>query len=243
MSDNTSISIENRLDTARTSKQVKENRMNILPVIEVIILCNCQDLVIRGHRDFGKINVETTPTTNKGSFRELMRYTARGDLKLETFFEGPGERNKYISPTSQNAIIDSCNTIILNKIVAKINKSKCFTVLADETASILGLEQVSIYAKYVDIYELVVREDFLQFVLTYDITGKGLATLIIENFKSFGLDLKYLHGQGYNGAAAMSKQFNGVISHVCQLYPMDTYVHCTTHILNLAVSKSVQYNH
>jgi len=33
-----SISIENQLDTAR-SKQVNENRINILPIIEVIILC------------------------------------------------------------------------------------------------------------------------------------------------------------------------------------------------------------
>lgn len=180
MRDNPSISIENQLDTVR-SKQVKENRINNLPVIEVIILRGRQELAIRGHRDFGKINVETTPTANEGNFRELLRYRTRGDLKLKTFLEGPGERNKYISPTSQTAIIDSCNTIILNKIVAKINKEKCFTVLADETADISGSELVSICAKYVGIDELVVREDFLQFVPTNHLTGKDLATLIIEN--------------------------------------------------------------
>jgi len=36
----------------------------------------------------------------------------------------------------------------------------------------------------------------------------------------------------------MSGQFNGVRSHISQLYPMATYVHCTAHTLNLAVSKS-----
>jgi len=89
---NPSISIENQLDTAR-SKQVNENRINILSIIEVIILCGRQELAIRGHRDFGKINVETIQTTNEGNFRELLRYRARGDLKLKTFLEGPGERN------------------------------------------------------------------------------------------------------------------------------------------------------
>ncbi|XP_025414908.1 52 kDa repressor of the inhibitor of the protein kinase-like [Sipha flava] len=36
----------------------------------------------------------------------------------------------------------------------------------------------------------------------------------------------------------MSGQFNGVRSHISQLYPMATHVHCTAHTLNLAVSKS-----
>lgn len=126
------------------------------------------------------------------------------------FLEGPGERNKYISPSSQNAIIDSCNTVMLHKIVTKINQAKCFSVLADETADIAGIEQVSICAKYVDVDDFTVREDFLQFVSTNDMTGKGSATLILDSLKSFGIEIKYLRGQGYDGAAAMSGKLNGV---------------------------------
>lgn len=102
------------------------------------------------------------------------------------------------------------------------------------------MEQVSLCAKYVDVEELVVREDFFQFVSTNDLTGKGLATLILENLKSFGIELKYLRGQGYDGVAAMSGQFNGVTSrsHISRLYPTATYIHCTAHNLNLAVSTS-----
>ncbi|KAF0749022.1 52 kDa repressor of the inhibitor of the protein kinase-like [Aphis craccivora] len=77
-----------------------DNRINILPVIEVIILCGHQEFAIRGHRDFGKINIKTIQTTNEGNFRELLQYRASGNLKLKTFLEGPGEQNKYISPTS-----------------------------------------------------------------------------------------------------------------------------------------------
>jgi len=50
--------------------------------------------------------------------------------------EGSEKRNKYISPTIQNEIIQLCNTIILKKIVNNINKSKGFSVLADETIDI-----------------------------------------------------------------------------------------------------------
>lgn len=36
----------------------------------------------------------------------------------------------------------------------------------------------------------------------------------------------------------MSRQFNGITSHISQLYPMATYVHCTAHTINLAVPLS-----
>jgi len=86
---------------------------------------------------------------------------------------------------------------IYNNIVVEI-------ILADETADVSGIEQVSLCAKYVDVDELVFREDFLQFVPTNDLTGKGLTTLTIENLKAFGIELKYLRGRGYDGAAVMS---------------------------------------
>lgn len=56
--------------------------------------------------------------------------------------------------------------------------------------------------------------------------------------KSFGIEIKYLRGQGYDGAAAMSGKLNGVRSHISQLHPMATYVHCAAHTFNLVVSKS-----
>lgn len=81
---NRSVHIVNQLDTAR-SKQIREIRKNILPIIEVIILCGRQDLSNRGHRDFGKINLETIQTTNEENFRQFLRYRARGDSRLKTF--------------------------------------------------------------------------------------------------------------------------------------------------------------
>lgn len=54
---------------------MKENRINILPVIAVIILCGRQKLrynTIRGDRDFDQINVETIQTANEENFRELL---------------------------------------------------------------------------------------------------------------------------------------------------------------------------
>ncbi|CAI6370434.1 unnamed protein product [Macrosiphum euphorbiae] len=232
---NVHLSIENQLDTAR-ALHIFENRINISPVIETIILCGRQNILLRGHRDFGKLTVDNNDV-NDGNFRNLLRFRARGDASLKLHLESSGTI-KYTSPISQNAIIDSCNSILLNKIVARVNEAKCFTVLVDETADIAGLEQVSICVRYIDLKSYELHEDFLQFVPTTDASGKGLSRLILDNLREFGIDTQYLRDQGYDGAAAMAGKYNGVQAYIKKEHPLALYVHCSAHSLNLAVSVS-----
>lgn len=70
-----------------------------MPVIEAIILCGRQDLVLREQWDYGKINVDLTQISNDGNFQELLKYRGRGDSQLKIFLEGSGKRNKYIHKT------------------------------------------------------------------------------------------------------------------------------------------------
>lgn len=69
-------------------------------------------------------------------------------------------------------------------------------------------------------------------------TGAFLANVIIEKLTDYGLDLTYLRGQGYDGAASMSSRFNGVQAVIQNSYPTALYVHCTSHSLNLALSNA-----
>ena len=52
----------------------------------------------------------------------------------------------------------------------------------------------------------------------------------------FGVNMQNMRGQGYDGAAAMSGQFQGAQRHVGNAHPLALYVHCCAHSLNLAVS-------
>ncbi|KAL4112926.1 hypothetical protein QTP88_016641 [Uroleucon formosanum] len=139
-----------------------------------------------------------------------IKKTARGNASLKIHLESSCNI-KYTIPISQNAIIDSCNSILLNKIVVRVNEAKCFTVLVDETADIAGLEQVSICIRYIDLKSYELHEDFLQFVPTIDASGKGISRLILDNLRKFGIDPQYLRA---------------------------LYVHCSAHSSNLAVSVS-----
>jgi len=51
--------------------------------------------------------------------------------------------------------------MIIEQLISKINSAKCFTVLADETKDISGIEQFSLYVSYLDIFKKEMREDFL----------------------------------------------------------------------------------
>ncbi|KAF0741442.1 52 kDa repressor of the inhibitor of the protein kinase-like [Aphis craccivora] len=78
---------------------------------------------------------------------------------------------------------------------------------------------------------VVLREDFLTFVLVHDVTGHGLATVLLNTLKELGLELDKLRGQGYDGAATMSVNFR-----VKNSYPKALYTHCVSHSLNLCLS-------
>jgi len=85
-----------------------------------------------------------------------------------------------------------------------------FSILADETADISGVEQVSLCVRYINSNTLKLTEEFLQFVPTNDMTLKGIANLILENLQQFGINTQYLRGQGYGEAAVMAGKLNGV---------------------------------
>ncbi|KAF0746988.1 zinc finger MYM-type protein 1-like [Aphis craccivora] len=59
-----------------------------------IILCGRQNLALSGHCNCGKI--DTDSLNHEGNFREILRYHTKGDIEMQTYFEGPGKM-KYIS--------------------------------------------------------------------------------------------------------------------------------------------------
>jgi len=101
--------------------------------------------------------------------KEILRYRARGDEKLKLFLESNGH-------LIQNEIIESCNQILLKRIVNRMNSAQCYSILADETADIANIEQVAFCARYLDKKNMIIKEEFIQFIPTIDTTGKGLAT-------------------------------------------------------------------
>ncbi|CAH1119048.1 unnamed protein product [Phaedon cochleariae] len=90
--------------------------------------------------------------------------------------------------------------------------------------------------KLVDKEKSMIREDVLQFIPVSDVTSAGLTNSICNAMIEVGLDVKYLVGQGYDGASAMSGALRGAQAIVRESYPKALYVHCSSHCFNLALS-------
>lgn len=224
-------------------KQAEENRKNLIPIIETILFCGRQEVPLRGTGDCGPINLpEVLPVINDGNFRALLRMRARcGDDALRTHIETSPANALYTSPKIQNELITISGKIIQRNIVDRVNTASCFSVLADEATDISRTAHLSLCVRYVEHHasELpVLKEDFVDFVPVYDLTGKALANTILSSLRGHGFDLNLLCGQGYDGAASMSGHLNGVQAFVRQIVPRALYVHCSAHSLNLALLHS-----
>ena len=75
---------------------------------------------------------------------------------------------------------------------------------------------------------------FLCFAVAPEQTGLGLATQLLQILSDAGIDKTNMVGQGYDGAAAMSGDKNGVHKHVMDVCPSAAYTHCVSHFLNLS---------
>ena len=58
-------------------------------------------------------------------------------------------------------------------------------------------------ARYLGVSTSSIQEDFLQFIPVTDVSGEGLAMVIVDSLMQLGVNLEYMRGQGYDGASAM----------------------------------------
>ena len=95
--------------------------------------------------------------------------------------------------------------------------------------------QLSICVRYVSCVGEVC-EDFIGFVKLEKMDAKSIAATLLSSVEGWGLNTSSQVAQGYDGAAVMSSDKNGVQGKVKEKYPNATYVHCRSHVFNLAIS-------
>ncbi|XP_050541762.1 zinc finger MYM-type protein 1-like isoform X2 [Daktulosphaira vitifoliae] len=171
---NPDLEIHNLLNTKRL-KEVNENRLRLIPIVESIIFLCRQNIPLRGHRDDGMLlPISSTNSDNQisclneGNFRELLKFRVKsGDRILQNHLQNSSSKATYISKTIQNEIIECCAKEILNQILSRITKDSGFySIIFDETLDVSKRSQISLVLRY--IYNNSVREDFVMFVDAFD---------------------------------------------------------------------------
>jgi len=231
--------IAQQLDSAAAAQR-ERNRRALQRIIQAIEFHGRLGIALRGHRDCGDLRVPECGGEidyTQGNMRATLQLmVACNDEALKQHLTTTGRNATYISPASQNLLIDAIAAVIRRHVVAEVNDAGYFSILADETTDFSHKEQLAVCVRYVK--DCAIFERFLCFELAPDLTGSGLAAQLLGVLDAVGLDKDCLIGQGYDGAAAMSGQQNGVQKHVRDQCPAAIYVHCSSHALNLCLAKA-----
>lgn len=205
-----SLAIDNQISDI-LSKRKRNNRDIIRCIVETILLCARMGLSLRGHQDDGHLNPPTSINdivTDEGRFRSMIQLYSMANNTLSTHLVNAAANATYLSKTIQNKIISCIATVIRKKIAEEVCTAKFFSVIADETTDVSNKSQLSVSVRYIK--NKVIVERFLEFLNPDSLSGVGLATEICGVFERAGLDPSCLVGQGYDGAAAVSSNVNGV---------------------------------
>ena len=232
-SQNPEKNIQAQIESERRNT-ITRNREIIKSVVKCVHFCGKQCITLRGHRD----DSSADEGSNKGNFLALLEFRIdAGDEPLKKHHETCHANARYSSKTIQNQIIILIGDYIRESIVQEIKEAKFFSVLCDEVTDNANLEQLSFVLRFVD-KDCQIREEFLDFQCTNQITGEVISGLILGKLQQWGLKIEDCRGQGYDGASNMSSQVRGVQGLISQKNPKALYVHCNSHVLNLVIVKA-----
>ena len=81
--------------------------------------------------------------------KALLRYRMRGgDVALATHLKQGPNNGKYLSSRIQNEILDIALKLVRKKVLLRIQKAECWTLIIDETLDVQRREQLVIAVRY-----------------------------------------------------------------------------------------------
>jgi hypothetical protein len=205
-------------------KEIETNRLKLKPIISTISFCGTHDLHLRGKK------------SDSGIFHDLLNFRIEsGDEILKDHFLTNVGNAKYLFHRTQNELITLCGKILKEEIVCEANAANAFSIIADESADISGVEQLTIIIRFLD-KQSKIREEFLGFLPLDKLDAESVATKILSFMEDSGFNLSTFCGQGYDGCAIMAGKVGGVAKLIRDQYNIALYFHCASHRLNLVIN-------
>lgn len=220
-------SVVEQLDSAN-EKEIKERREYVSRVVAVTKFLGKQNIPFRGHD-------EGISSDNQGNFLECMKLLKEFDSFLQSY--SAPSHSTYLSPTSQNDIIQCCTQEITAAIASEIKEAGMFSVMADEARD-GSTEQLAVCVRYVT--EGSLKECLLAMTELKGFDAETVTAAIEEQLRLNGIDHVKVVAQAYDGASVMSGAVGGVQTKFREKHPMAIYVHCYAHQLNLVLCYTCQ---
>ena len=219
-----------------TLKERQKTYPNIVEALARIIhLIGKQGIAYRGTEEKAD---DSNTSGNPGYFLAIVREIANYYPLLHEHIFAPLRKDVlYMSPTSQNELIEIIGkSIIQKRFIEEIKGAQYHSVLADEVTS-SNDEILSICMRYVN-KEKQIREVFLDFLSLERITGECIGQTILKFYEEKGINILDYRGQCYDGAPNMQSLKKGAASYILKESPKAYTTHCCLHSLNLSLAST-----
>ena len=138
-------------------KQIANNRHILTCIIAAIVYCGRQCIALRGDCE------STIGHGNPGNFLAMLKIMAEHDPVLKHLYTPAMKNATYVSPRSQNDIIDVIDRgVIQQALLQEINGATFFTIMSDEVTT-FNKQELALVVRFVDNNDNI-REEFLEFV-------------------------------------------------------------------------------
>jgi len=212
--------------SAEKSKQQITNMHALEKIFRTTVKIARQGLSLRGHVE------------DEGNFMQFLHLVAEDNVDLQTYLAS-SQRRKFLSHDNQNEILSVLSHQVLRSIVQNVLTAKHFAIIADETTDESRKQQMSICLRWTD-EDFSVHEDFMGMYEVAKADAETLSSLLLDAITRFGLNVKHLRGQGYDGASVMAGNETGVATRITAIEKRAMFVHCSGHCLSLAVQDAAR---
>ncbi|GBL78283.1 hypothetical protein AVEN_42827-1 [Araneus ventricosus] len=137
-----STSVINRVNDQR-AKEISKNRAILASIIKTVMFCAWQKIALPGHWESGLLKEDSNE--NEGNFRAALRIRIGDGDEIKKnqkhLKDHPGNAS-YISPETQNFIIEEIGELLQEQIVKEVAKAEFFGILLDGTTDCSVEEQL-----------------------------------------------------------------------------------------------------
>uniref|UniRef100_A0A8C8R7F8 Uncharacterized protein n=1 Tax=Pelusios castaneus TaxID=367368 RepID=A0A8C8R7F8_9SAUR len=185
---------------AANENEIRERREYLSRIVGVTTFLGKQGISFRGHD-------ETEESQNRGNFVECLELIRNFDPFLQSY--KVASKTSYISPASQNEVIQCWSEQVTLRIVKEIKRSGMYAIMADEARD-NHKEQLALCVRYVAPETGLVQEHFLGFSELKCFDAESITDSLQSCLRLHGLDDVLCVAQTYDGASVMSGASGGV---------------------------------
>ncbi|KAI2643024.1 Zinc finger MYM-type protein 1 [Labeo rohita] len=204
--------------------EIQERREYLRCIVAITGFLARQDIPFRGHS-------EKESSANQGNFLEYFKLLSQFDPFLQNYTAA--SNSTYLSPVSQNELIQSFAEEVTEEIRKEIKLSGMCAVMADEARD-GKTEQLAVCVRHVNsdgkVVECFLGLQELNFFDAKTITNTTEALLDANDLGNLTCV-----AQTYDGASVMSGASGGVQALFRANHPEAIYIHCYAHELNLVL--------